>query len=200
MHWLEKILRKKRAYSYSFPYSDDSDLKKQELIENLENGVLFEDLELFVEWNVPFRNLEHYVWRKEKNRLFSDTGQHTILDGLQVFVDPHKTMLNSLPFIDLSSFLGFDDQGHQKYVAVKKHLADRFGEPTELENTLPYDFYGDKSARWIFRKFQISLNVWERFAVHYNLRIECLPDRTTAKNRFSVSRWRAGSALNKDGV
>jgi len=186
MYWFDKILHKEKRYNYIFPYSSDRKTRRQELIQNFENGVLFEDLELFVEWNVPFRNLEHFFWRKKKDRSFSDTGQHTILDGLQVFVDPHKAMLNSQPFIDLSSFLGFDDQGHHRFVEVKGHLTDRFGEPTEQENTLPYDFYGDKSAKWIYRKFRVSLNVWERFAVHYRLGIEFFPDQTTANREFGI--------------
>lgn len=172
MYWLDKILHKEKGYKYVFPYSTEPTLRKQELIQNLTNGILFEDLELFVEWNVPFKNLERYVWRKRKKKTYADTGNHIILDGIEVFLDPNKAMINSLPFIDISSFLGFDEQGHKRFLEVGRHLIDRFGEPSELEDTLPYDFYADKTSRWIYPKFQISLNVWERFAVHYDLRIK----------------------------
>jgi hypothetical protein len=184
MYWLDKILIRKRRHIPFFPYSNDPEIKRQELIKNFENGVLFEDLELFVEWNVPFRNLQRYVRKKQKNKSYLDHGRHIIIDGLEVFLEPHKLMINSLPFINVSSFLGFDEQGHNRFLEVTSHLIDKFGNPTRSDNTLPFDFRGAKSTRWIYPSFQISLNVWERFAIHFDLRIESIPTRTTANSEF----------------
>lgn len=136
-----------------------------------------EDLNLFIEWNTPLRNLQRYVRQKLKQKSYVDDGRHVILDGLEVFLDPHRNMMNTLPFIDLSSSLGFDDKGHKRYLEIHKHLTDRFGPPTDLEDFLPYDFHGVRTAIWKHRSFQVGLYVWERFAVHFELRIEYLPNQ-----------------------
>ena len=175
MNWIESLFTKGQAdYKFIYPYSPNPVIKRVELTQNLENGVLFEDLSLFIRWKEPFSNLQRFVQKKQKNKLYRDSGQHVVIDGLLVSLNPHETITNSTPFIQINSFLGFDDDGHQRYVEFKNHIIQRFGEPSTSENSLPYDFYGDTSLYWIGNKFQIVLSVWERFAVHYSFKVEAL--------------------------
>lgn len=172
MNWLDNLFSKKNGeYKYIYPYSEDFSLRRIQLIQNLEKGILFEDLNFFVEWNERFKNLQSHYHKKQKNKTYRDNGRHVIIDGLQIGLDPEERLTNSSLFIMIESFLGFDDEGHNRYLQIKSHLSERFGMPTKSHNNLPYDFYGDTSDYWIYDKFEISLSVWERFAVHYALRI-----------------------------
>jgi hypothetical protein len=173
MSWINNILTGKQSeYKFIYPYSDDPTLRRAELIQNLEKGILLEDLDIFIRWNEPFSNLQRFIHKKQKDKSYKHNGLHIIVDGLQVGLDPHETVTNSTPFIQIECFLGFDDDGHERYVQFKNHIVNRFGEPSETHDGLSYDFHGDISLYWIYNQFQILLSVWERFAVHYSFRIE----------------------------
>jgi hypothetical protein len=80
-------------------------------------------------------------------------------------------MSNTSPFLQVKSFLDFDEEGHNRYMEVRNHIVERFGEPTEMEHDPPFVPNGDKTHYWSFQNSEISLSVWERFAVHYSLDI-----------------------------
>jgi hypothetical protein len=175
MKWIEDLFKKKIAeYKFIYPYSGDAEIRREQLMQNFQTGILLEDLKVLIPWHEPFRNLERFVRKHTKtNNQFNDEGMHVIMDGLTITLDPHKRMSNYTPFSKLESFLGFDDIGHTSYLIIRDHIVHRFGQPTEQHNWLPYHFYGDQTLYWKFQGFQISLPVWERYAIHYSLEIAC---------------------------
>jgi len=162
---------KKLDLTFKFPYSGDARTKKNELIDNLQKGLLFEDTEDFLNWKMSFKELESYCLKIEEkgDRVNYYLGEHTILDGL----DCHITVMRwidkpkSNPFSQIDFFLGFDSITIKNLKEIEKHIVLKLGEPTAKEAWSE----DEMKIEWKFDKSNITLLTWQRFAIHGMLHV-----------------------------
>ncbi len=91
---LLSLLKKteKLNYTYTYPYSSNKEIKRQQVWSNLQKGLLLEDKGVFIPWNTPFNKLGKY---KEQRRNSGDRvnwylGKHNILDGEECHLETMK--------------------------------------------------------------------------------------------------------------
>lgn len=166
--------------SFVFPYSTDKEIKRQQLIDNLQKGLLLEDKGILIPWLTPFNQVDKY---KEKRRDRGDRtewflGSHTIIDGykceLEIMMWMYLPWRN--PITEISADLGFDEKGMNNFYSIKNHLVDRVGEPhrTDIKK------WGDLDLgiiEWKFDKVKIALVGIEHFAGKYSFTIGLTKDR-----------------------
>jgi hypothetical protein len=166
-----KFFKKRNNPTFVFPYSNDVEVKKYELIQNLEKGILLEDTKEFLDWRMSFKDLEPYCSSIEEkgDRFNYYLGEHTILDGLDCHLTVMRWIYNSKsnPFSQVDFFLGFDSIAIKKLKEIEDHITQKIGEPTKKES-----WSGDEMiVKWKFKYSNITLITWERFAIHGMLHI-----------------------------
>ena len=165
---------KKFDNSFLFPYSEDKAIKQQQVWDNLQKGILFEDTGVFLPWVMPFSYLGKYAeQRKDKgDRTEWFLGKHQILDGYTCYVGVMKWVFvnDSKPFSEIVEWLGFDYEGNKKFLFLKDKLTDLLGHPAfmELEKFGDFDL---GSVGWNREKVKIRLSGIEQFACKYRLSI-----------------------------
>lgn len=161
-------------YSFIFPYSNDREIKRQQIWNNLQKGILFEEKQILIPWLTAFSELDKFAeQRKDRgDRTNWFLGEHKILDGFNSFVGVMKwiTVKKSNPFSEIEEFLGFDYEGNQKFTFLKTRLTDLLGEPSNISLEKFSDF--DLGAvEWINRNARIRLSAIEQFSCQYRLSI-----------------------------
>ena len=73
--------------TFIFPYSTVKETKQQQVWSNLQNGILFEDTQVFIPWATSYAEIDKCA---EKRRVRGDRtewflGKHIILDGVNSF-------------------------------------------------------------------------------------------------------------------
>lgn len=165
------LFNKKLDFSFKFPYSNNAEISKKEIIENLENGILLEDSQQFLNWKISFKDLEVYCEEIEEkgDRVNYYLGEHLILDGLLCHISAMRwiTVSRLAPFSQIDFFLGFDSIAINKLKDIENHVTSKLGEPTAKENWSE----DEMKVEWKFNKSNITLITWERFAIHGMLHI-----------------------------
>jgi hypothetical protein len=160
--------------SFIFPYSADKEIKRKQIWDNLQKGLLFENTQVFISWLTPYSELDNYAEQRKNNgdRINWFLGQHKILDGLNSYVGVTKWIFkkDNEPFSRIDEFLGFDYEGNQKFLELKEKFTDLLGEPTyiQLEKFGNFDLGG---IEWSNQKISIYLSGIEQFACKYRLYI-----------------------------
>lgn len=166
--------------TFVFPYSTEKETKKQQLIENLQRGLLLEDKGIIIPWLTPFNQVDHYKKKRHDSgdRTEWFLGSHTILDGykceLEIMMWMYLPWKN--PITEISGNLGFDEKGMKNFYCLKNHLADKIGEPHQTH----IQKWGDLdlgTIEWQFDKIKISLVGIEHFAAKYSFTIGLTRDR-----------------------
>lgn len=169
MNW--NPFKKKLDFSFTYPYSIDSESKRIEIIKNLEKGILLEDSKIFLNWEMSFTELEPHCEKIEDSgdRVNYYLGEHIILDGLKC----HLTVMRwidkpkSNPFSQVDFFLGFDSIAIKNLIEIACHVEKIIGKPTSKENWTEEEMM----IEWKFPKSNITLITWERFAIHGALHV-----------------------------
>ena len=175
--------QKKPEYSFVFPYSEDKVIKRQQIWDNLQNGLLIEDSGAFIPWNTPFNKLNKYSEQRRNSggRVNWYFGQHTILDGEEFKLEGmrYDSWPNFYPISEISEFMGFNLEGMARFHYLKNHITHILGEPTvvDLEKFGDFDL---GEITWTNNKVRISLIGIEQFACKYHFRIGLIEN----KNRF----------------
>lgn len=161
-------------FSPVFPYADDPLVKRQQVWDNLQVGLLFEDTGVFVRWDTPFIQIDAIAVDRSVSgdRINWFLGKHVILDGCESYVGVMKWMWISThePFLQVDDFLGFDYEGNEKFCRLATKLTDLFGPPyvQELEKFGSFDL---GTVQWKMGNAQITLSAIEQFACKYRLHI-----------------------------
>lgn len=160
--------------TFIFPYSTVKETKQQQVWSNLQNGILFEDTQVFIPWATSYAEIDKCA---EKRRVRGDRtewflGKHIILDGVNSFAGVTKWLYekDEAPFSKIEEYLGSDEDGSKKFIALKEKLTNLLGEPTFIE----IEKVGDielGTIRWENDKVQIRLDGYEQFACKYRLDI-----------------------------
>ena len=165
---------KRLENSFTFPYSADKEIKRKQIWDNLQKGILFEDTQVLIPWLTPYSELDNYAEQRKESgdRINWFLGQHKILDGLNSYVGVMKWryIKDNKPFSQTDEFLGFDNEGNKKFLELKEKFTELLGEPTyiQLEKFGDFDL-GD--ITWSNQKIGISLIGIEQFACKYRLYI-----------------------------
>lgn len=159
---------------FIFPYSTDKEIKRRQIRENLQTGLLFEDTQVFIPWLTPYSELDKYAENRKDSgdRTNWFLGKHKILDGFESYVGVMKWLDidSKKPFAQTDEFLGAENNGYQKFLELKVKLTDLLGEPTSIE----LEKYGKLDLghiEWTNGKVSISLSGIEQFACKYRLYI-----------------------------
>lgn len=171
---LKNLFRKKPDYVPPFPYSHDPVIKRRQIWENLNKGLLLEDAQKFIHWDTPFSELykfeEKRIVRGDRTKWY--LGKHTILDGYEAHFESMKWVFKpySNPVSEIYTQFGIDYDGQRIFNYLHKYLAELLGEPTEIDLTQWGDF-DLGTIGWKNGKVQICLSAIEIFNVRYQLSI-----------------------------
>ncbi|MFN0176451.1 MAG: hypothetical protein ACKVU0_17560 [Saprospiraceae bacterium] len=160
--------------SFVFPYSNDKEVKRNQMWENLQKGILFEDTKILIPWLTPFAKLETFAEQRKDSGDRTDwfLGKHQILDDYTCHAGVMKWIFvkNSKPFSEIEDWLGFDYEGNEKFLLLKDKLTDLLGEPTKIEMD-KFGVFDVGSVEWTNQKVRIRLSGIEQFACKYRLYI-----------------------------
>jgi hypothetical protein len=177
-----------------FPYSSDKEVKKQQLIHNLQKGLLLEDKKILIPWETPFNQVDKF---KEQRRDSGDRtewylGKHPILDGyicgIEIMMWMHLPWKN--PMTEISVDLSYDYQGMNNFYRLKEHLTERFGQPHKTD----INKWGDLDLgliQWHFGKIKIDLVGIEHFAARYSFHLGLIRNRNDEYLEESIERLKA---------
>ena len=186
---------------FIFPYSTDKDLRKQQIIKNLQKGLLLEDKGILIPWMTQFNQVDKY---KEQRRDSGDRtewylGKRTILDGynggLEIMMWMFLPWTN--PITEIKIDLSYDYQGMENFYQLKEHLCDRLGQPHKTD----IHKWGDLdlgSVQWQFDKIKIDLIGIEHFAARYSLHIGLIRDRNEEYLHESIERMKASGLTEEE--
>jgi hypothetical protein len=187
--------------TFVFPYSTDKELKRKQLIENLQKGLLLEDKGIFIPWLTPFNKVDSF---KEQRRDSGDRtewylGKRPILDGYvggpEIIMWMYLPWAN--PITEIKVDLSYDYQGMKNFHELKEHLIDRFGQP----HTTDIHKWGDLdlgSIQWQFGKIKIDLVGIEHFAARYSFHIGLVRDRNDEYLKESIERMKASGLTEEE--
>ncbi len=160
--------------TFIFPYSEDKEMKRQEIWSNLEKGLLFEDMNLLIPWSTPFSDLDKFAEHREDrgDRTNWSFGKHCILDGYECSIGVMKWswIHDTNPFSQIDAWLGFDDAGCERFLFLKERLTELLGEPDTLQ-LKKFDDLDLGTVEWRNKNVQVLLIGIEQFACKYWLKI-----------------------------
>lgn len=160
--------------TFVYPYSNEKEVKRKQVWENLAKGILFEDTKVLIPWLTPYADLDKIAAQRKDSgdRTNWFLGKHEILDGYTCYIEVMKwiSIKNSAPFSEIEEWLGFDYEGNKKFIFLKEKLTDLLGEPTEMQ----LEKFGDfdlGSISWANKNVSIRLSGIEQFACKYRMYI-----------------------------
>lgn len=187
--------------TFEFPYSTDKVIKRQQLIDNLQKGLLLEDKRIFISWLTPFNKVDNF---KEQRHDSGDRtewylGKRTILDGyvggLEIMMWMYLPWTN--PITEIRIDLSYDYQGMKNFHELKHHLIDRFGQPhkTDISKWGDFDL---GSIEWRFDNIKIDLTGIEHFNARYSFHIGLIKDKNEEYLYESIERMKAEGLTDEE--
>jgi hypothetical protein len=160
--------------SFIFPYSEDKEVKRQQIWENLQKGILFEDTQVLIPWMTSFAGINRIAEQRRNSgdRTEWFLGKHTVMDGYTCLAGVMKWLFvkDSEPFSRIEEWLGADDEGNQKFLFLRDKFTDLLGEPS-LSDLSEFGSFQLGSLEWTNGNVRISLSGIEQFACKYRLYI-----------------------------
>jgi hypothetical protein len=159
---------------FIYPYSTEAETKRQQVWENLQKGILFEDVQVFIPWLTPYSDVDRYAVKRRNSgdRTNWFLGEHKIMDGVHSFVGVMKwiTVGWKKPVSKIEEFLGVDGEGNQKFLGLIEHLTNLLGVPGvhDLEKFGEFDL---GVVQWTNGNVTVSLVGIEQFECKYRLHI-----------------------------
>lgn len=151
-----------------FPYNEAR--KKEELIENIKKGVLFESSNSFLDWNLTYAQIECLCEKVKEggDRTLYYFGKQTILNGVEIPLNSMKWMWTkkNVSFGSVNWELGQDSEGREKAFEIIRHITEQLGDPNkkELEKE-------EINALWQFGKIEVRVTSWCHFVTRYNFKL-----------------------------
>ena len=159
---------------YTYPYSQDLLVRRKEIWDNLQKGILFEDQNIFIPWRTKYARITELCEKRKDSgdRTNWYFGNHKVIDGYECSIEVMKWdwIPWNRPFSNIEVMLGFDDDGEEKFIFLKKHLTALLGEPTFMK---PEEFGKSQIGKyiWINGLTQVHIIGYEQFALKYWLHI-----------------------------
>ena len=159
---------------FIYPYSDDPEIRREQIWQSLKKGILLEDTQILVPWSLPFNKMDTV---KEQRRERADRtewslGKHVILSGYEASLEVMrwKNIPEERPIKRLTENLGTDDAGQQRFNSLRNHLTDLLGKPTA---TQLHQFNGYDTGEISWEKDDIALTLVgiEHFNIRYTFYI-----------------------------
>ncbi|TDQ11502.1 hypothetical protein [Pedobacter metabolipauper] len=160
--------------NFIFPYATDPEVKRKQIWENLQKGLLFEDTGVLIPWTATYMEIHRIAVKRRDSgdRTNYFLGEHNILDGFHSFVGVMKwaDKKSNEPFMYTDEYLGTDDVGNEKFLMLKDKLTALLGTP----NRIDLEKFGHNdigSIEWQQGEIIISLTGIEQFACKYRMYI-----------------------------
>ena len=159
---------------FIYPYSDDAQIKREEIWQNLQKGILLEDRGILIPWNFPFFKMETIQEQKREraDRTEWTLEKRTILDGYEAQLETMrwKNIPAENPVKRLTENLGVDDAGQEHFNLLKNHLTGLLGEATKTE-LQKFGIYDIGSVSWERGEIGLTLVGIDHFNVRYTFYI-----------------------------
>lgn len=166
---------------FTFPYSSDKEIKRQQIWNNLQKGLLFEDKQTLIPWLTSFNQVDNF---KEKCEDSGDRtewylGRRTVLGGY----DGHFEIMKwdylpwSNPFERVTSNLGYGKDGHHNFLLLIEHLKNLLGNPTKTDIEFESENFTEGSYEWKNGEVQIMVSGFDMHGSRYQLSIGLVRDR-----------------------
>jgi len=159
---------------FIYPYSDDADIKREEIWKNLQKGILLEDKGILVPWSFPFYKMEIIQEQKREraDRTEWTLGKRIILDGYEAQLETMrwKNIPAENPVKRLTENLGVDDAGQERFNQLKNHLTGLLGEATKTE-LQKFGDYDIGNISWEKGDIGLTLVGIDHFNVRYTFYI-----------------------------
>ena len=187
--------------TFVFPYPTDKELKRKQLIDNLQKGLLLENKGILVPWLTPFNKVDSFKEQRSDSgdRTEWYLGKQTILDGyvggLEIMMWMNLPWTN--PLTEIKVDLSYDYQGMQNFHELKDHLIDRFGQPHKSDIHKWGDF--DLGLiQWQFDRIKMDLVGFEHFAAKYSFHIGLIKDRNEEYHLEAIERMKANGLTEEE--
>lgn len=158
----------------AFPYSEDPNVKRQQIWANLQKGILLEDTGVLIPWNKSFASLDAYAEKRldSGDRTNWYLGKHVILDGYSCHIEVKKWSFvsNWRRFSRINVWLGHDNEGNKTFLLLREKITNMLGAPATVE----LEKFGDLDLgviQWKQNKIEISLVGIEVFNCKYWLHV-----------------------------
>ena len=190
--------------SFTFPYSSDKTIKRQQIWDNLQKGILFEDKQILIPWLTPFNRLDNF---KEKRHDSGDRtswylGSRTVLDGYEGHFEIMKWMW--LPWTNgferVTAFLGFSKDGHHNFLSLISHLKDLLGDPTKIDIEFENEYFTEGSYEWENGEIKIRVSGLDMHGARYIFDIGLIKDRNEEYFNKTIEKLKANGLTEEELV
>lgn len=181
--------------SFVFPYSSDKSIKRQQVWDNLQKGILFEDTGVLVPWMTPFNQVDNFkverIDRGDRTNWY--LGKRVILDGYEGHVEVMKWIWLpwTNPFERITAHLGFGKDGHQNFVLLIEHLKELLGEPSKTEIEFENENFTEGSYEWQNGGVKILVYGFDMHGSRYRLDIGLVKNRNEESFNESIEKLKA---------
>lgn len=167
--------------SFILPYSSDKLLKRQQIWDNLQKGILIEDIGVLIPWLTPFNKVDKFKVKRHESgdRTIWYLGHRKILDGYEGHIEIMKWM--DLPWTNsferLSGHLGFGKDGHDNFLLLIEHLKELLGEPTKTDIEFENENFTEGSYEWENGEVKIRVSGFDMHGLRYLFEIGLIKNR-----------------------
>ncbi len=116
---------------FIYPYSADFKVRREQIWDNLQKGILIENSGVFIPWKTKYKHLDKY--KKERmdsgDRTVWYLGKQKMLNGLDCHIEVLKWTFqpDTSSFDQISDNLGFDKDGYHRFNRRIDYLINLFG-------------------------------------------------------------------------
>lgn len=188
--------------SFILPYSSDKSIKRQQVWDNLQKGILFEEKGVLIPWLTPFNQVDNF---KEKLQDSGDRtnwylGNRKILDGYEGHFEVMKWMW--LPWTNsferLSGHLGFGKDGHHNFQLLIEHLKELLGDPTKADIEFENENFTEGSYEWENGEVKIRVAGFDLHGSRYRLEIGLIKNRNEEYLKNIIEELKAGGLTDEE--
>jgi hypothetical protein len=203
-HWLakRKINNSSFKLNFTFPYASDFQIKKKQIIGNLQSGILIENNDVLIPWLFPQGFLDRYSEKTlyQGDRTIFYLGEQNIFSGLKL----HLEVLcwagqYNRPFSRISSNLGQNTEGFELMESIEKHLMSVFGEP-DIKKMDPYWDNKAGNISWNLGKVIISLSGFDMHCLRYSFDIYLVNDPNDDLNQKEIEEIKIKYGLSDEDL
>jgi hypothetical protein len=187
--------------TFHYPYSTDPNVKREQIWDNLQKGILLEDTNVFIPWATKYKNIGKFAEKRidANDRTVWYLGKQKILDSLMCHIQVLKWLPQpySSTFDQFSEDLGHDEEGNEGFLNCIKHFTNLFGRPykSELEKFGSLDI---GEVVWINDKVRISVVGVTIFSCRYHLYIGLIDNSHDRDQKRGMDELRAQGWTEED--
>lgn len=188
--------------SFIFPYSSNKLIKRQQIWDNLQKGILIEDKGLLIPWLTPFNKVDYFKEKRDENRDRTNwhLGHRTILDGYKGYLEVMKWI--NLPWTNsferLSVLLGFGKDGHDNFLSLIEHLRELLGEPTKTDIEFENENLTEGCYLWQNGEVKIMVYGFDMHGSRYHFEIGLLKNKNEEYFEKTIEELKASGLTDEE--